>query len=614
MKPSQKKMSDDTPLIVVRIASEQDVVLARQRTRQLADLLGFASQDQVALATAVSEMARNVYQYARSGQIEFRIDLQSRPQFFSIHVHDRGPGIEKLDQVLEGAIKSQTGMGVGLIGTRRLTERFEISSQPGQGTAITFGKSRPLHLAPIDLRAIGDIAARMGGAPMPQGSDEMRTIERDLRGSLEQLQGREAELQRRSEELTRLNVELEETNRGVVALYAELEEKAAALRRADELKSRFLSHVSHEFRTPVNSVMALARLLLRRADGDLTPEQEKQVAFISKAAEGLAEMVDDLLDLAKMEAGKIELRPSEFELSQAFGAVRALMRPLATNEAVILTFVDPPQGLTLKADEAKLGQILRNLVSNALKFTEAGEVRVQASHDAASDMVSIDVVDTGIGLAPENQELIFQEFSQVSNPLQRAVKGTGLGLPLSRKLAELMGGTLVVTSTLGSGSTFTFRVPRSAGSKPDSPASAVESEATILIVDDEEAARYVCGRLFQGSRSRILESTGLEAAERARFERPDLIILDLMMPGRTGFEVLEDLHSHPITANIPVIIHTSKVITPADRQRLRDLPAGILPKSGRDRKGALQKIRQILRDESLFMNEPEFAASDEKGE
>src|SRR5262249_47952674 len=144
------------------------------------------------------------------------------------------------------------------------------------------------------------------------------------------------------------------------------------------------------------------------------------------------------------------------------------------------------------------------------------------------------------------------EFSQVNNRLQGVVKGTGLGLPLSRKLAELMGGTLTVVSKVGEGSTFTLRLPRNIVLEVERPIQdRVQNESAILIVDDEETARYVCSRMFQGSHHRIIEANGMEAAERARFERPDLIILDLMMPGRTGFEVLEELNSHPITANIP---------------------------------------------------------------
>jgi CheY-like chemotaxis protein len=317
-------------------------------------------------------------------------------------------------------------------------------------------------------------------------------------------------------------------------------------------------------------------------------------------------MVDDLLDLAKVEAGKSEVRCGEFEISQAFGALRALMRPLATNDAVSLVLVDPPPGLIMRTDESKLGQILRNLVSNGLKFTEKGEVRVEANYLAETGQVSICVSDTGIGLAPQDQKAIFEEFSQIHNPLQRRVKGTGLGLPLSRKLAELLGGTLVVSSELGHGSTFTLTLPVNLRNGEETASPQLANESTVLIVDDEEASRYVCRHMFQGSGHRTLEAGPLEAAERARFERPDLIILDLMMPGRTGFEVLDELKSHPITENIPVVIHTSKAITDADNHRLKGSPLAILAKSGRDRRQALEAIRRVLKDDSLFLSEPEF--------
>ncbi len=286
------------------------------------------------------------------------------------------------------------------------------------------------------------LSLQLAQQPSPQLSDALQQQNRDLLQALGALRVRENELAGRSSELARLNLELEETNRGVVALYAELEERATALRRADALKSQFLSYVSHEFRTPVNSVMALTHLLLRRTDGDLTGEQEKQVIFIRKAVEGLAEMVNDLLDLAKVESGKTEVRNSSVEVSQILGAVRALMRPLATNDAVTLVFEDPPAGLMIETDEAKLGQILRNLVSNALKFTEKGEVRVSVRCSPEDGAVSFAVKDTGIGIAPEHLEVVFQEFSQIDHSIQGRVKGTGLGLSLSRKLAELLEGSL----------------------------------------------------------------------------------------------------------------------------------------------------------------------------
>ena len=186
------------------------------------------------------------------------------------------------------------------------------------------------------------------------------------------------EIRTRQVELTRVNRELEDTNRGVVALYAELDEKADHLRRADELKSKFLSNMSHEFRSPLNSILALTGLLRDRSDGPLTGEQEQQVDYIRKAAHDLLELVNDLLDLAKVEAGKLEARPIEFEISNLFAALRGMLRPLLLNQSVDLIFEDADHIPTLFTDEGKISQILRNFISNALKFTERGEVRVSA--------------------------------------------------------------------------------------------------------------------------------------------------------------------------------------------------------------------------------------------
>ncbi len=453
---------------------------------------------------------------------------------------------------------------------------------------------------------------RLGGqlqADRPRGAlDELQRQNRDLLQTLEFVQLREAELDRRQEDLARLNLELEETNRGVVALYAELDEKAAALQRADELKSRFLSHVSHEFRTPVNSVLALTALLLRRTDGDLSSEQEKQIGYIRQAVQELAEMVNDLLDLAKVEAGKTEIRKTTVEVHQLFGAIRALMRPLATKESVALIFNEPPPTLTLETDESKIGQILRNLISNALKFTEDGEVRVSAALSRDGRSVCFTVADTGIGVAPEHLDKIFQEFSQIESPIQRRVRGTGLGLPLSRRLAGLLGGNLSVESAVGSGSTFTLELPV----RPVNEESPDSSRAkTILIIDDEEASRYIARHLFRNSGCHVIESSdGREGAERARFEKPDLILLDLVMPHCSGFEVLDELKAEDDVKNIPVVIHTSKTLSRSDYERLAGRHAAVLPKAGEGRVEALDSIRQILNDIDLFADEPEFHDSE----
>jgi signal transduction histidine kinase len=266
-------------------------------------------------------------------------------------------------------------------------------------------------------------------------------------------------LRQRQEELEKLNEELKDINRGMVGLYAELDEKAHELRRADEIKTRFLSNISHEFRTPLNSIFALSGLLLDRTDGELTSEQEKQVGFIRKAADSLLDLVNDLLDLSKIRAGKIEVHPAEFDAATLFSALRGMLRSLHVNPAVTLVFAEPEGVPSLYTDEGKVAQILRNFISNALKFTERGEVRVSARHDEGNATVTFAVSDTGVGIAADDQERIFEEFTQLEHPAQRQFKGTGLGLPLCRKLAELLGGKIELESEVGVGSKFSLTLP-----------------------------------------------------------------------------------------------------------------------------------------------------------
>jgi len=610
IKPSSSK-PPATPLFSIAIAKESDIVLARQTARQLASRLGFNLQDQARLATGVSEIARNAFQYAGAGRVDFSIDLQSHPQVLRVEVSDQGPGIADADSVLGGMYESPTGMGIGLAGTRRLMDDFEIDSHPGTGTRVAFGKLLPVSAKRIGPSDVVHICSRLPQEECPGTIDELQRQNQELFQTMEALRVRELELEKREQELARLNLELEETNRGVVALYAELDEKADALKRANEMKSHFLRYVSHEFRTPVNSVLALTQLLLRRMDGELTQEQEKQVEYIRRAVHELGEMVNDLLDLAKVEAGKTEVRIGRVDLGHFVGSIRALMRPLATNDAVALIFDEPPPGIALETDESKLGQILRNMISNALKFTERGEVRVSI-RPVGNNSLCFSVSDTGVGIAAADLGAIFQEFTQVSNRLQKNVKGTGLGLPLSRKLAALLGGTLEATSTPGSGSTFVLTLPVTSASLPSWPGTAMApSRDTILIIDDEEASRYITRQLFRGTKYAIIEAAdGVEGSERARFERPALIILDLLMPRRNGFEVLEELKADENTRNVPVVIQTSKALTETDFERLASRPAAVLHKGGEGRLQALTVIRRILGEPELFAAEPEFVTTE----
>ena len=268
-----------------------------------------------------------------------------------------------------------------------------------------------------------------------------------------------AELARKLEELSALQSELDETNRGVVALYSELDEQASKLREATELKSRFLSYMSHEFRTPIAAIGSLSRLLIDEVDGPLTAEQAKQAKFINSTVAELGEMVNDLLDLAKVEAGRVEISTAWFEMVDLFSALRGMFKPMLMNPEVALIFEEPEGVSRLFTDNRKVSQILRNFVSNALKFTQRGEIRVSASMNA-EQTVTFSVADTGIGISPEFHHAIFHDFTQVDSPIQKRLRGTGLGLSLSKRLAELLGGTVSVTSELGRGSVFSLTLPR----------------------------------------------------------------------------------------------------------------------------------------------------------
>lgn len=255
-----------------------------------------------------------------------------------------------------------------------------------------------------------------------------------------------------------LRAELDETNQGVLALYGELDQQAEQLRQVSELKSRFLSYMSHEFRTPLGSILSMTRLLDDGMDGELSSGQRQQVLFISSAASELREMVDDLLDLAKIEAGRITISPGWFDLMDLFSALRGMFRPLVDGNDIELEFIAPPQLPMLYTDDKKLAQILRNYVSNALKFTPRGRVVVSAELEGEA-AVRFSVRDTGIGIPVEMHAALFEDFMQVDSPLQKRLRGTGLGLSLCKRFAVLLGGHVGVNSVPGEGSEFFVVVP-----------------------------------------------------------------------------------------------------------------------------------------------------------
>ncbi len=572
-----------TPISSISLHFEYDLVAARRRARQVAALLGVDEQDQTRIATVASEIARNALRYAGGGRIEFGVDSRDDGHFLSMTVSDRGPGIPNLEEILNGRYQSKTGMGIGLIGARRLMDDLQIHTAPGSGTSVVMKKRLPPNAPSLSGDGLRRLTDELAGQRAESPLEEIQQQNAELLQALGLLNDRQ-------EQLERLNQELEDTNRGVLALYAELDEKAESLRRADQVKSRFLSDMSHEFRTPVNSILALGRLL---EEQPLDDDGKKQLSLIGRAAADLESLVSDLLDLAKIESGKVEVRAAEFEVANLFSALRGMLRPLLLNRSLSLVFEEVDDLPPMFSDEGKVSQILRNFISNALKFTEAGEIRVSAAREG--DMVRFSVADTGIGIAPEDQERIFEEFTQIDNPIQRMQKGTGLGLPLTRKLSTLLGGRVGLHSTPGLGSTFWAEIPVRYAGKVPSTELAPGRRVRILIVDDDETARYTLASFATRPEVDILEAeNGLDGIARAQSDRPDLIMLDMMMPGLGGHEVLSRLKSDPATADIPVVIVTSRFVNDAERDQILTRAASVVYKGDLSRDTVTRAITAAL--------------------
>jgi len=556
-----------TLILTLEIRYEQDVVMARGRTRQIAELLGFDTQAQTRIATAVSEISRNAFQYAGGGKVIFSLEEngnQKTEQFGSvmvcpllcqvlmIQIRDQGKGIANISAILDGHYTSTTGIGLGIIGARRLMDYFEIESSAA-GTRVLMGKNLPQRAPFVTSQRLGVIADELVKRALSNPFEEVQWQNQELLRALEALRQRE-------EELIQLNQELEDTNRGVVSLYAELDEKADSLQRANELKTRFLSNMSHEFRTPLNSIISLSGMLTDRSDGDLTTEQEKQVNYIRKAAQELSHLVNDLLDLAKVEAGKIVVHPNSFEVAELFGTLRGMLRPLlAHNSSIALIFEEPSDIPTLHTDEGKVAQILRNFISNALKYTEVGEVRVSA--EVVGESVTFAVADTGIGIASEDQKRIFEEYIQIDSPLQRRSKGTGLGLPLSQKLAEIIGGRVWINSTLKAGSTFYASIPMvypDLISTSPLPVWRLETQKKpVLVVEDSPEIVLVYEKYFEGTSYQMIAVPTLAQAERALMAfKPAALILDILLERENTWGFLATLKQQETTQDIPTLVTT----------------------------------------------------------
>ncbi|GIF09543.1 sensor histidine kinase [Actinoplanes siamensis] len=445
-------MTAAEPLMRMRLRVEQDIFAVRQLGREVARAVGLESQDQTRIATALSEVGRVLLGAGSETDVTFTVEPYGVPTLQVTMAYSATGGTPRLAEQLQ------------LVG--RLVDTMEVDDE-GAGTTVRMVRRLPLGapaLTPIRMDEIrASLARHVPGSPL----DELAVQNRQLIAALNEVRAQRDDLARLNAELEetnrgvmalyhQLSDELEETNRGVVALYAELDEKSVQLRAASEAKSRFLANVSHELRAPVTAIIGLGRLLTDSSSDQLTEEQSRQVELIRASASDLLTLVNGLLDLAKAEAGRIEPNWSQVDLKAVFGQLRGTLRPLATRPEVEFV-VDEPAVPTLRSDEVLLAQVLRNLLTNALKFTEAGSVRLSVR--PVGDEVEFVVADTGIGIPPQLQERIFEEFYQVPGSKPVSGKGTGLGLPYARRLAGILGGGLRVDSAPGEGSTFTLQLP-----------------------------------------------------------------------------------------------------------------------------------------------------------
>ncbi|QNN53304.1 ATP-binding protein [Nocardioides mesophilus] len=441
------------PIYTLELREERDVFAARQAGREVAAAVGLDDLDQVRIATALSEVSRDVVA-AGGGDVTFSVRT---PDLFFVELVTSGQ---------EPALRRQQADTGGVDAARRLVDTVTLTTDPDGHAVLTLVK-QVMRVVELGDKARTELQQRVSSTMWRDPLDELRAQNRELVTALEEVRARRDELVSVNKELEETNRgvvalyeelsgELETTNQGVVALYAEIDDKNRRLREASEAKTRFLRYISHELRTPGNSVLGLARLLLDKSADPLTEEQRQQIFFIETSARDLIRLVNDLLDLAKAESGRIEPRWQEVDLRALFDDLRGTIAPLVA-DGVDLVVEDPSPVGPIRSDPTLLGHVLRNLLSNAANFTLVGEVRLSTERDGSA--VRFTVHDTGIGIAEEDRTHVFEEFFQVRTPPRAGGRGSGLGLPFARRVALILGGDVRLSGTPVGGSTFVVEVP-----------------------------------------------------------------------------------------------------------------------------------------------------------
>lgn len=437
---------NSTRLGDIYVRRESDIVKVRERVRRLAREMGFDSTTQIKITTAISEVTRNIYEYAKSGAISLALCERAADFGLQVTARDDGPGIDEatLRSIMRGQYQSSSGLGVGLSGTRKLMDEFDIQTRAGAGTRVTVVKWMPRGLADGVKGRVEELRALLGDDSDDSAVEELQQQNRDFVQIL-------GELEEKREQLEELNRQLNESNR-------ELNEANAKLRELSEMKEEFLALTTHDLRSPLTVISGVISFFTSGRLGELSPEQQNMVAMMERNTQSLIELVNDLLDASKLESGTMRLDIASIDIRSVIDELREAMLPMAREKELELVEVLPADLPLVEADRAKLRRILVNLLSNALKFTQKGG-RVEVRAERVDGQVAIIVSDTGVGIPPEDVDRLFDKYEQARSRATRGEKGTGLGLYITKQLVELHGSRIKVKSEVGKGSTFSFTLP-----------------------------------------------------------------------------------------------------------------------------------------------------------
>ncbi len=567
------------PLVTMMVAHEEDIFTVRQRARRVAGQVGFGAPDQTRIATAVSEIARNAHDYAGGGRVEFGIDDEGPRQLLVVRIVDKGPGIAELPAILEGRYRSTTGLGIGITGSRRLMDRFEVVTNPGAGAVVTLGKAIPTGRPALDGPAIVALADAMRSwSEGPQAA--MREQNRELLASL-------AELSEREEETRRLNAELAETNRGVVALYAELETQAGRLREAGaslenqvaartaelaeanarleaeaterermgedlrqsqkmEAVGQLTGGIAHDFNNLLTGIVGSLDLMQSRIAKGRVENLGRYIETAMASAHRAAALTHRLLAFARRQP----LDPKPTDVRKLIDGMMDLIRRTTSEAIAIRVAFDEDLWPTL-CDPHQLENAILNLVINARDAMPGGgtltiavsNVRGPSSGPSPGDCVCIDVSDTGTGMPPEVVKRAFDPFF-TTKPLGQ---GTGLGLSMIYGFARQSEGHARIESVVGRGTTVSVRLPRHLGG----PAEATMPEGvpevppgegeTVLVVEDERVVRDLIVEVLHELGYETLQApdglSGLRVLQ--SLARIDLLVTDIGLPGLNGRQLAD---------------------------------------------------------------------------